>query len=96
MALPTRHLRDCLGGDRIIEVTLPRALAAADIEALSSDHALTFLRDLPKPFFRADLRGGYSMSGIVSERTIQVTVRLARRGEAEVLAQDAARRLLGA
>jgi len=78
--------RDCLGGDRLIEVQLPRAVALLDLDRVEGCTQRTVLSSLPRPFFRLDVPGSFSLSGIIGERRLRFTVRLAVRERATELA----------
>jgi hypothetical protein len=93
--LVAARLRDCLGGDSIVEVTLPRTLQASDIERVEGAVTRVVLADLPRPFFRVDVPGRYLITGILSEARVRFTVRRALRDCAERVALDGARQLLG-
>ncbi len=93
--LAAAKLRDCLGGDAIVEVTLPRGLQASDIERIEGAATRIVLADLPRPFFRVDVPGRYLITGILSEARVRFTVRRALSDCAERVALDGAREMMG-
>lgn len=93
--LAAAKLRDCLGGDAIVEVTLPRGLQASDIERVEGAATRVVLADLPRPFFRIDVPGRYLITGILSEARVRFTVRRALSDRASQVALEAAREMLG-
>jgi hypothetical protein len=89
-------LRDCFGGDRVVEVELPEPLAEEDLARLPGAGKPTVLRSAPRPFFRLEVPGAFLLSGVFGDRRVRFTVRLARRDDALQLVADAAARLLEA
>ena len=86
--------RDCLGGDRIVELQLPRGVALADLDRVEGVTSRTVLAELPRPFFRLDVPGAFLLTGIVGEPRVRFTVRLAARERAVELARETASRWL--
>lgn len=85
--------RDCLGGERLVDIELPRAVRREDLLRLEGQK-ITLLDHLPRPLFRVDVSGKYLVSGVLGERRVRFTVRLAVRDRAEELALDGARRMV--
>lgn len=85
--------RDCLGGERVVELLLPRAPVEEDLGALVGASSVQILRTAPRRFFRVDVPGKYLVTGILSDRRVRFTVRLAQREHALELAMDGGRRL---
>lgn len=85
--------RDCLGGERVIEVRLPTPVSEAALASIEGGGDPVILRSAPRPFFRVDVPGAFLVSGIVGDTRVRYTVRLARRVEAREIAVGSARRL---
>ena len=75
--------RDCLGGERIVELQLPRAVLLADLDAVLGVATRVILSELPRPFYKLDAPGRYLVTGILGDPRVRVTVRLALRDSAE-------------
>ena len=86
--------RDCLGGERIVDVELPRPVRQADLPLLDGIK-VTVLDHLPRPLFRVEVPGRYLVSGVIGELRVRFTVRLAVRDRAEALALEGARSMVG-
>ncbi len=86
--------RDCLGGDRIVELKLPRAVALPDLDRVDGVVTRVVLSELPRPFFKLDVPGRFLLTGIIGDPRIRVTVRLSVRDRAVPTAIDVARSLL--
>ena len=86
--------KDCLGGERKIEVRLPRAVELPDLDRVEGCEQRTVLHSLPRPFFRLDVPGSFSLSGIIGEPRVRFTVRLAVRERAVELALAACERMM--
>ena len=87
-------MRDCLGGDRIVEVIFPRGVTEHDLERLQGVKSRQILHQLPRPFFRLDVPGSFLVSGILSERRVRFTVRLSVRDRAVDIVHRAAIQLM--
>ncbi len=87
--------KDCLGGERIVELRLPRAVGLADLDAVEGVATRIVLENLPRPFFKLDAPGRYLVTGIVGDDRIRVTVRLALRDAAVPTALEVGRRMSG-
>lgn len=87
--------RDCLGGERVIEVRLPEPVQELWLSQIEGGATPVILRSAPRPFFRVDVPGSYLLSGVVGDRRVRYTVRVARRNEARALATAGARNLVG-
>ena len=87
--------RDCLGGERIVEIELPRAVELADLDRVEGCEQRTLLSSLPRPFFRLDVPGSFSLSGIIGDRKVRFTVRLGVRDDAVPLALAASASMMG-
>jgi hypothetical protein len=85
--------RDCLGGERVVELILPRAPVEDDLGALVGASSVQILRTAPRPFFRVDVPGKYLVTGILRDRRVRFTVRLAQREHALELALAGGRSL---
>ncbi|MEC7524155.1 MAG: hypothetical protein VYE22_30015 [Myxococcota bacterium] len=85
--------RDCLGGERIVEIELPRPVRLEDLDRIEGVETRTVLAHLPRPFFRLDVPGRFLLTGIVSDPRVRFTVRMAVRDRALELALEAAERL---
>ncbi len=88
--------RDCLGGERVVEVELPRPVNLEDLDRVEGVAHRVVLEDLPRPFFRLDVPGRFVLTGIISGREVRFTVRLAVRERAEELALSTCERMLRA
>lgn len=88
--------KDCLGGERIVDVELPAPVAAAQLERVEGVTARTVLDGLPRPFFRLDVAGRFLLTGILGEPRVRFTVRRALREDAIDVALAASRRMLAA
>jgi hypothetical protein len=88
--------KDCLGGDRVVDVELPRVVEAADLDRVDGVGTRTVLVSLPRPFFRLDVPGRFLLTGIVGEARVRFTVRRALRESAVDVALGASHRMLGA
>lgn len=88
--------RDCLGGERIVEVRLPRGVEVSDLDRIEGVNSRVVLSHLPRPFFRIDVPGRFLVTGIVTDPRVRFTVRMAVRAQAVELALAAADRMLGA
>lgn len=82
-------LRDCLGGQRIVELMLPRGPGEADIEAMANGGEIQVLRTAARPYYRVDVPGFYLITGILDDPRVRFTVRLSQRERAVELALDA-------
>ena len=87
--------RDCLGGERIVDIELPRPVERADLDRLVGATRTTVLDRLPRPLFRVEVPGRYLVSGVIGDARVRFTVRLAVRDLAEQLACEGARSMLG-
>lgn len=88
-------LRDCLGGERVAELQMPRAVELADLDRVAGVVTRVVLHSLPRPFFKLDVPGHYLITGVVGDRRLRVTVRLALRNSAAEAAVAVARAMLG-
>ncbi len=88
--------KDCLGGERVVELELDRALLLTDLDRLEGVETRVVLDHLPRPFFKLDVPTRYLVTGIVGDRRLRVTVRLALREAAVPTALAVAASLLGA
>jgi hypothetical protein len=88
--------RDCLGGERIVEVLLPRPVDEAGYRRLGQLGAAVLFSALPRPFFRVEVAGAYQASGVLGERRVRFTVRVTARERASAIVQEACRRLASA
>lgn len=86
--------RDCLGGERVVEIELPRPVALGDLDRLENVTRREVLDHLPRPFFRIDVAGQFLLTGILFSPHVRFTVRLARRESAREVAIAAAKRLV--
>lgn len=86
-------MRDCLGGERVVEIELADGLRRDALERLDGSGTLMVLDSLPKPFARYDRPGFFLLTGIVGERRVRFTMRLAHRDRAEETALAVAREL---
>ncbi len=87
-------MRDCLGGDRVVEIELAEGLRREPLERLSAtEGALQVFDSLPRPFARYDRPGFFLLTGILGERRVRFTMRLAHRENAKETALDVAREL---
>jgi hypothetical protein len=91
-----RVLRDCLGGDRVVEVELPRPVLIADLDHVRGVGRREVLLSLPRPFFRLDVPGRFLVTGILGETRVRFTVRLAVRDRATEIALEEIEHVLGA
>lgn len=87
--------RDCLGGERIVEVMLPRGMQLEDLDRLQLEGRREVLDHLPRPFVRYDVPGHFLITGIVSDPRVRFTVRLALRDRAVEVALEASRKMMG-
>lgn len=87
-------LRDCLGGERVVELMLPRAVELGDLDRVEGVTSRVLLADLPRPFFKLDAPGRYLVSGILGDARVRVTVRLALRDGAVPTALAVAQAML--
>ena len=88
--------RDCLGGERVVELQLPRPVRSDDLARVDPGARCEVLSELPRPFFRVDVPGRFLLTGIVGDARVRFTVRLALRDRALDTALAAARALLAA
>lgn len=86
--------RDCLGGERVVEIELPRPVRLEDLDRVEGVDSRTVLTHLPRPFFRLDVPGRFLLTGIVEDPKVRFTVRMAVRDEALALALAAAERMI--
>lgn len=86
--------RDCLGGERIVELELPRPVRLADLDAVEGVRTRVVLSTLPRPFYKLDAPGRYLVTGILGDRRVRVTVRLALRDAATPTALEVAAQML--
>lgn len=87
-------MRDCLGGERVVEVELAEGLRREPLERLTAvDGTLLILDSLPRPFARFDRPGFFLLTGILGERRVRFTMRLAHRESATQTALEVAREL---
>ena len=97
-AFPCVTLRkDCLGGEKIVDVEFGRPLAMAHLDAVASMFASverTVLADLPRPFFRVDVIGRFLLTGIVGDTSARFTVRRSLDEDASEVALATARSML--
>lgn len=94
-ALEVTILKDCLGGERIVEVQLPRGLRREDLERLDGVERCEVLSGLPRPFVRVDVPGMFLLTGILEDARVRFTVRRGVRERARELATTAAQRMVG-
>lgn len=88
--------RDCLGGERVVELLLPRPVTMEDLERVEGVARREVLTQLPRPFFRLDVPGRFLLTGIVGDALLRFTVRLAARETALELASRTAQRMVAA
>lgn len=97
-ALPRVTLRkDCLGGEKIVDVDFGQPLGMAHLDEVSSafaDVQRTILADLPRPFFRLDVHGRFVLTGIIGDASARFTVRRHLDEDANDVALGAARTML--
>jgi hypothetical protein len=86
--------RDCLGGDRIVELRLQRPVQESDLDRVNGVTERVVLHQLPRPFFRLDVPGKFLLTGIVGDPRLRFTVRLAVRDDAVGMVTDVARRMI--
>ncbi len=94
MSARARVLRDCLGGDRIVEVELPRPVLLGDLDRVRGVGRREVLSSLPRAFFRLDVPGRFLLTGIVGDPRVRFTVRLAMRERATEVALEEVDHLL--
>jgi hypothetical protein len=88
--------RDCLGGERIVELVLPAPVTEAGLDAIEGAATRQILRSLPRPFYRVDVPGSFLVSGILGDPRVRFTVRFAVRDRALEVCLQAAHRILAA
>ncbi|MEW5850607.1 MAG: hypothetical protein AB2A00_17610 [Myxococcota bacterium] len=86
--------RDCLGGERVVELQLPRPVRLEDLDVVEGVVHREVLTSLPRPFFRLDVPGRFLLTGIVSDPRLRFTVRMAARERAVELALETAQRMV--
>lgn len=87
--------KDCLGGERIVDIILPRGVRTEDLDRIRGAARKLVLEHLPRPLFRIEVPGRYLVSGAVGDARVRFTVRLALRDEATDAAQTEARHMIG-
>lgn len=80
----------------MIEVLLPRPVQLDDLDRVLGVTQRTVLSSLPRPFFRLDVPGSYVLTGILTDRRVRFTVRLAVRDNALELALSTCERMMAA
>ena len=68
-----RHVEDCFDGDFIKEFELDAPLDAAVMHRLAEDAVLEYHPEFPRPYFRIDKRGRYTIQGVIGKTTFRVT-----------------------
>lgn len=89
--------KDCLGGEKIVDVDFGEPLAMAHLDEVSSaysDVQRTILVDLPRPFFRVDVHGRFLLTGILGDASARFTVRRHLDEDASEVAIAAARTMM--
>ena len=86
--------RDCLGGERIVDIELPRPVQVADLDRIEGYTTRTVLEKLPRPLFRVEVPGRFLVSGVIGDARVRFTVRLVVREQAQQLALEAAEKML--
>ena len=79
-------MRDCLGGERVVEIDLSQSLTRAAVERLAAQTegaVLLLMDDLPRPFVRMDVPGAYLLTGVLGAERVRFTMRLAVVASAE-------------
>ena len=87
--------RDCIGGERIIDIEFPRGIERENLDRVEGVGTRVVLEDLPQPLFRLDVPGRFLISGVLSARRVRFTVRMALRDAAAEVALAEARNMLG-
>lgn len=88
--------KDCLGGEKIVDIELPRPVAAADLDRLRDVRSRQVFESFPKPFFRVDVEKRFLLTGVLGEAQVRFTVRVNIAQAADEVALAGAHELLGA
>lgn len=88
--------KDCLGGDKIVDIELPRAVDAADLDRLTDVRSRQVFTSFPKPFFRVDVERRFLLTGVLGEALVRFTVRHSLAEAADQVALAGAHALIGA
>jgi hypothetical protein len=87
--------KDCHGGEKIVDIELPRPVAAADLDRFARTRIKQVFTTFPKPFFRLDIEGRFLLTGVLGEQVVRFTVRYSVASRADEVAIEGARELLG-
>ena len=68
-----RHVEDCFDDDFIKEFELDCPLDERLMRRMATEAKLQYFPDFPKPFFRIDKRGAYTIQGVIGKATFRVT-----------------------
>jgi hypothetical protein len=68
-----RHVEDCFDDDFIKEFELDRPLDERLMKRMAVEAKLQYFPNFPKPFFRIDKRGAYTVQGVIGKATFRVT-----------------------
>ncbi len=68
-----RHVEDCFDGDFIKEFEIDRPLDEPIMRRLAVEAKLQYHPDFPKPYFRIDKRGKFTIQGVIGKATFRVT-----------------------
>ena len=87
--------KDCHGGEKIVDIELPRPVTARDLERFVQPRIRQVFTTFPKPFFRLDVAGRFLLTGVLGEMTVRFTVRYNVAARADEVAIAGAKELLG-
>lgn len=78
-----RHIEDCLDGGSIREFELDAPLDEPLMQRMADKGTLRYYPDFPRPYFRIERRGAYTIQGVLGNRTLRVTFPRAARANME-------------
>lgn len=87
--------KDCLGGEKVVDIELPRPVAAEDLDRFSGVRIKQIFSSFPKPFFRLDVTHRFLVTGVIGESIVRFTVRQSVADAADEVARAGAAELLG-
>lgn len=87
--------KDCAGGEKIVDMELPRGVTEADLDRLRGVRSRQVLTSFPVPLFRVDCEGRFLLSGVLNDKRVRFTVRRNAAERSDVIAIAGARELLG-
>jgi hypothetical protein len=68
-----RHVEDCFDGDFIKEFELDTAVDEPTMRRMALDARLQYYPDFPRPYYRIDKNGFYTIQGVIGNTTFRVT-----------------------